>query len=130
MDVAYKHFPELFAFFDAHPKGAVKPTTTPEPAPEPVKLTTTPAVEEAGQHAHRLVFNTGTGSNVEYYLHVPDGYKGSEKSWPMILFLHGAGSVGEDLPKIKRNGLVRTLASSAEHPVKDFFNIFVHKDRY
>jgi predicted peptidase len=129
VDVAYKHFPELFAFFDAHPKGAVKPISKPEPTPEPVKPTTTPAVEEPGQYAHRLVFNTGTGSNVEYYLHIPDGYKESEKSWPLILFLHGAGSVGEDLAKIKRNGLARTLASRADHPVKDFIVVSPQSQR-
>ena len=118
VDVAYKHFPELFAFFDARPKGAVKPST--EPKPEPVKLVTTPVVKDPGQHVHRLVLNSSTGRNVQYLLHVPDGYKESEKSWPLILFLHGAGSVGEELNKIKRNGLARTLASTTDHPVKDF----------
>jgi len=128
VDVAYKHFPEMFAFFDARPRGTVKPAAIPPP-PEPVKLVTTPAVKEAGQHAHRLVLNSSTGSNVEYFIHIPEGYKESEKPWPLILFLHGAGSVGEELDKIKRNGLARTLAAKAEHPVRKFLVVSPQSQR-
>ncbi|MDF1814827.1 MAG: LysM peptidoglycan-binding domain-containing protein [Verrucomicrobiales bacterium] len=39
-----------------------------------------------------------------YLLHLPEGYKKSEKPWPMIFFLHGRSIRGNDLATVKRYG--------------------------
>jgi len=37
-----------------------------------------------------------------YLLYLPDSYSGdTEKLWPVILFLHGAGERGDDLELVK-----------------------------
>jgi len=49
----------------------------------------------------------------QYVVCFPEGYGTTEKSWPMILFLHGAGQRGNDLKKVKCGGL---LAGSKDFP--------------
>lgn len=34
---------------------------------------------------------------LDYKVHVPPGYYGLPKRWPLIIFLHGAGGVGKDI---------------------------------
>ncbi len=41
---------------------------------------------------------------LNYLLSLPKGYEESDKQWPMILFLHGAGESGDELAKVKRHG--------------------------
>ncbi|HIA20651.1 MAG TPA: phospholipase, partial [Planctomycetaceae bacterium] len=60
---------------------------------------------------------------MDYLAHLPDGYKEAEKTWPLILFLHGAGSVGEDINRIKRNGLPKLLESQADTLARQFIVI-------
>lgn len=43
---------------------------------------------------------------LKYLLYLPKDYDPhSEKRWPLILFLHGAGERGNDLEIVKRNGI-------------------------
>jgi predicted peptidase len=42
---------------------------------------------------------------LRYLLYLPSGYHYSPRRWPLVLFLHGAGSVGHDLRKVKNEGL-------------------------
>lgn len=54
-----------------------------------------------------LTFSTKKSARVEvgYQLHLPSGYDpDSEKLWPTILFLHGAGERGEDIEKVTVHG--------------------------
>lgn len=41
---------------------------------------------------------------LNYLLYLPPEYGKSDKAWPMILFLHGAGESGDDLEKVKKHG--------------------------
>jgi predicted peptidase len=41
---------------------------------------------------------------LKYLLALPEGYDSSSKSWPLVLFLHGAGESGNDLAMVKKNG--------------------------
>lgn len=43
---------------------------------------------------------------LDYLLYLPEGYEeASDKKWPLILFLHGAGGRGEDIEKVKVHGI-------------------------
>ncbi len=41
---------------------------------------------------------------MDYLLFLPEGYSGTGKSWPLVLFLHGRGESGDDLRKVTRHG--------------------------
>ena len=41
---------------------------------------------------------------LNYLLYLPPGYEKSEKPFPLILFLHGAGETGKDLKLVKKHG--------------------------
>ncbi|HEV3166171.1 MAG TPA: prolyl oligopeptidase family serine peptidase [Isosphaeraceae bacterium] len=53
---------------------------------------------------------------LKYLLYLPEGYESSEKSWPLVLFLHGAGESGDDLSKVKRNGPPKLIESGKAYP--------------
>lgn len=43
---------------------------------------------------------------LEYLLYLPEEYvETSDKKWPLILFLHGAGERGEDIERVKIHGI-------------------------
>jgi predicted peptidase len=50
-------------------------------------------------------------SSVSYpfALYYPPGFKERQQKWPLILFLHGAGERGNDLEKVKLQGLPALL---------------------
>ncbi len=50
------------------------------------------------------VFEKGNAAvDRKYLLFLPDGYN-EKKSWPLIMFLHGAGERGDDLGLVKKHG--------------------------
>lgn len=51
---------------------------------------------------------------INYLLYFPDEYHESDKSWPLILFLHGAGERGNDLEKIKIHGPPMLIAKKGK----------------
>lgn len=52
---------------------------------------------------------------LEYLLALPEGY-GSDKKWPLILFLHGAGERGGDLELVKKHGIPRIVEQKEDFP--------------
>ncbi|HUV40473.1 MAG TPA: prolyl oligopeptidase family serine peptidase [Sedimentisphaerales bacterium] len=56
----------------------------------------------------------------EYLIFLPEGYGRTRKSWPVILFLHGAGERGNDIEKLRLHGLPRIVETR-----KDFAFIVV-----
>jgi len=56
--------------------------------------------------------------HLKYLLFLPAGYKEkeTEKSWPLILFLHGSGERGSDLELVKRNGIAKIVEELADFP--------------
>ena len=44
---------------------------------------------------------------LRYLLYLPGAYHYSWGNWPLILYLHGSGSVGDDLQKVRLEGLAR-----------------------
>lgn len=53
---------------------------------------------------------------MNYLLALPEGYETSDKPWPLILFLHGAGESGSDLAKVKMHGPPKMVAAGKAFP--------------
>jgi len=55
--------------------------------------------------------------SLRYLLFLPKGYaEDSEKRWPLILFLHGAGERGNDLRRVARHGPSKMVEQRPEFP--------------
>lgn len=53
--------------------------------------------------------------NLDYLLYLPENYD-SKEQWPLILFLHGAGEIGDDLEQVKEQGLPKKLEEGEAMP--------------
>ncbi|HVA50947.1 MAG TPA: prolyl oligopeptidase family serine peptidase [Pirellulales bacterium] len=53
---------------------------------------------------------------LNYLLFLPAGYDKSDKQWPLILFLHGAGESGKDLEKVKIHGPPKIVENQPDFP--------------
>ena len=55
--------------------------------------------------------------NLQYYLYYPENYeKDINKSFPLLLFLHGGGESGDSLAILKKNGPPKLLAEGKQFP--------------
>jgi predicted peptidase len=52
---------------------------------------------------------------MKYLLYLPKEYE-QKPSWPLVLFLHGAGERGDDLDVVKKHGLPKLIAAGKEFP--------------
>ena len=52
---------------------------------------------------------------MSYLLYLPKDYEKRE-TWPLVLFLHGAGERGQDLELVKRHGPPKLIAAGKEFP--------------
>jgi predicted peptidase len=48
---------------------------------------------------------------IRYLLYLPAGYSSNTERWPLVLFLHGAGTSGNDLEMVRNEGLSKLLES-------------------
>ncbi|WP_255945239.1 carboxylesterase family protein [Streptomyces odontomachi] len=73
----------------------------------------TPATRE-----HELVDGDPTPADVlRYLLHLPEDYHSdSERRWPLVLFLHGAGQRGSDLDSVTDQGIPKLAEAGHEFP--------------
>ncbi len=53
---------------------------------------------------------------LQYLLYLPADYENSEKKFPLVLFLHGAGERGNDLELVKRNGPPKLVEEGKDFP--------------
>ena len=77
------------------PEESVPETSTEE---RPEKVTKIYDYEELGivpTPEKKIFHDPENGNTLPYCLYIPDGYKG-DKSYPVILYLHGAGALGND----------------------------------
>ncbi len=65
---------------------------------------------------HHLVRPISKTAEIQYLLHLPDGYAKSSARWPLILHLHGAGERGDDLEKVRAFGLARVCERDPAFP--------------
>lgn len=52
----------------------------------------------------------------DYLLYLPEGYDDSDESWPLLLFLHGAGERGDSLALVKKHGPPKLIAQGESLP--------------
>ena len=70
--------------------------------------------EQAGvQKAAKL--DTQVNVQMDYLLYLPKDYDKRE-SWPLLLFLHGAGERGVDLERVKTHGPPKLIAGGKDFP--------------
>ena len=56
-----------------------------------------------------------TPVRLPYLLHLPEGVE-ARHDWPLIVFLHGSGERGDDLERMRRQGLPKRLGEGLELP--------------
>jgi predicted peptidase len=55
--------------------------------------------------------------HMKYLLYLPEGYDAKgDKTWPLVLFLHGAGESGNDLGKVKKHGPPKLVEGGKNFP--------------
>lgn len=55
--------------------------------------------------------------NLKYLLHLPKKYdEEKNKKWPLILFLHGAGEIGEDIERLRVQALPNFIENKEDFP--------------
>ncbi len=57
-----------------------------------------------------------TKVKLDYLLFLPEGYEKSEKDYPLILFLHGAGESGTGLARVKKHGMAKVVETKKDLP--------------
>lgn len=114
---AFQHFPEIFDFFNTHSKSATQERVAPSDAPSDA-----PSEGAARPSLQKEVFQgeIAVPVRVPYLLHLPKGYRRDGPAWPLLLFLHGAGSSGTNLDRVKRNGIPSMLPTPAGSPLDQF----------
>jgi pimeloyl-ACP methyl ester carboxylesterase len=72
---------------------------------------------ESGQHAHSFRRTVSVETQGHLLLYLPAGFRrdGSTR-YPLLIFLHGSGEAGEDLERLKLQGLPKLLASRTDFP--------------
>lgn len=67
-----------------------------------------------GLRSESASFDTSVVKSVHlrYLIDLPHGYSPTEGSWPLVLFLHGAGERGNDLNSLRSQGLPKLGAST------------------
>jgi predicted peptidase len=68
-----------------------------------------PGVQTAAQ------LNTQVKVQMDYLLYLPKDYE-KQESWPLLLFLHGAGERGSDLELVKKHGPPKLIAAGKDFP--------------
>ena len=60
-------------------------------------------------------FTNSSTISLGYLVSLPDGFDGV-KSFPMVVFLHGSGERGDDIEKVKINGLPKYISQGQKYP--------------
>ncbi len=70
---------------------------------------------EPGQQAK--TFEKQVTVKLNYLLYLPEGYaRDTDKKWPLIFFLHGAGERGDDINKVKVHGPPKIVEGKKDFP--------------
>jgi predicted peptidase len=64
-----------------------------------------------------FVTDRAPGGSIGYLLYLPAGYGETGASWPLLLFLHGAGECEEDLDRVRTVGLPKVLERGEDLPM-------------
>jgi len=75
---------------------------------------------ETGRHTAVFARTVTREIRMKYLLYLPKDYDKTDKTWPLILFLHGAGERGDNIELVKKHGPAKLVAEG-----KDFDFIIV-----
>ena len=78
-----------------------------------MNLTGVTSFIDAGQEEGGL--DTQVNVKLKYLIYLPKNYD-QKKSWPLMLFLHGAGERGDNLDKVKVHGPPKLIHKGKEFP--------------
>jgi predicted peptidase len=73
-------------------------------------------LERGGQHSHTFNKTITKTLSCNYLLFLPENYGREKESWPLILFLHGAGERGSDIEKVKVHGPPKIVQTKKDFP--------------
>ncbi len=76
----------------------------------------TPTATNPVQQAKSFEGQITITAKLDYLLSLPTGYDKPGTSWPLVLFLHGAGESGNDLNKVKVHGPPKLVESDGPFP--------------
>ncbi|MEO2018279.1 MAG: prolyl oligopeptidase family serine peptidase [Fuerstiella sp.] len=76
-------------------------------------LQSTALADNSGQTSQRL--NVQVKVRMDYLLALPRNYA-KQESWPLVLFLHGAGERGDDLQLVRKHGPPKLIGEGKEFP--------------
>jgi predicted peptidase len=69
------------------------------------------------QQAHTFEMQITRQVRLNYLLFLPEGYGADpQQTWPLILFLHGAGERGDDLELVKKHGIAKVAEQREDFP--------------
>ena len=72
---------------------------------------------QPGEHELAFKGSYTRSVNLKYHLYLPAGYGDDPwQTWPLILFLHGAGERGDDLDMVKIHGFRKMLQGRPDFP--------------
>jgi predicted peptidase len=75
------------------------------------------AHSHTNQTPHSFTFKQTRAEKINYLLHLPKNYDAkSSETFPLILFLHGAGERGTDLWKVATHGPSHVVTTNADFP--------------
>lgn len=55
-------------------------------------------------------------NDLRYLLYTPEGYDGSDRMFPLVVWLHGGDQSGSDIERLKTGGLPKMIADGQEFP--------------
>jgi len=74
------------------------------------------AVMGAGQSERKLNTEIAKKVDIRYLLYLPEGYGETDRKWPLMLFLHGAGERGDNLELVKVHGPAKLIEQGKDYP--------------
>jgi len=69
-----------------------------------------------GQHPETLSTTVKKDVNINYLIHLPENYKENGETYPLLIFLHGAGERGDDINKVKAWGPPKIVEQDKSFP--------------
>ncbi len=72
--------------------------------------------QQERQTAHNFEKEIKITLSANYLLYLPKDYNETEKEFPLVLFLHGAGERGDDIEKVKIHGLPKLINEGKDFP--------------